>query len=322
MLKKAIILGIILNFIFPFSLWAAKKAEKYSGISMNYTKINVGNLPIGKTISMKELANFPLVMGNNYAIPIAVSVYPQRPETPKPGYEAIPDANWIVLDSRAATIPAKGKIQMDVKVNLPDDESLLGRKFQANIIMSTTGDPSARGFKYGFKIDGHFLFSVAPGRNEQGLARALKNPADAAYALDPPRVDMFEIVPGKEIQVLTEENKEIVLTNNTSKKQRYLLSSVDPADTDVTPDQGSQFSGNPDEVKIKPDEIKLNPGKSKKIELEINVPKDVDFEKGPLFYLISVTSGVRQGITKYINVYLWAGERPAHWRKLTADEQR
>lgn len=307
MLKKSMIIGLVMCALLPL---AALAELDNGGLKSNYSKIFVQNLPIGQTISMKQLANAPLMIGNNFDVPIYVTFKTEIPKKPRDGFMAIPNAGWVQVESAGVTLLAKGKALLDVTITIPDDEKLFEQKYQCDIVMHTQGNPNVQGLRFGFQITGLLLFSIAPGRNEIALQQALNDPADAAYKLEPPQVDIWGVKPGSKIKVLTKEKKEVVLTNRSKKTQKYLLSSVDPGDTTFKPYTGSQFSGDPDQVIIKQDEFKISPGKSRKLKLEVQVPQDVDFTKGPLVYLVLVKSGTRQGVGRYMAIYCYADKKP------------
>lgn len=290
--------------------WAADPAasEPHAGIKSNYSKVFVQNLPIGQTVSIKELVNLPLTISHHYDKPTYISITTEKPQTPKEGFEAIPDPNWIQVEATSMTLAANTEAKLDVKVSIPNDEALLGRKFQAFINVFTPGESFGGAISYGYQIKGNFLFTIAPVRNEEGLKSALEHPSDAAFALFPPRVNLFNVLPGMTIKVLSPERKKITLTNNSSKRQKYFLASVDPFKTAYSPDPGAQFPGDPDQVDLSQDEISLNPGQSKQLDIKIKVPTGVDFTQNPLVYLVSVKGGHTQGMEKFIEVYLWNRE--------------
>lgn len=297
-------LGVVL--CMAYSVSAAQ-----SGLKTNYTKFIADNLPIGHTLSMKKIANAPMMVGNNYDAPIVITIEPQIPKKLQPGYEAIPDPAWIRIETTSVTVPANSKVDLDVLVSIPDDPKYFGKKFQCDLGISTPGEKETKGmFHYGFQITGIFLFSVAPGRNEDALASAMKSPANADYSITPPQVVLWNVKAGQTVEVKSQENKWLELANNSKKKQTYWLSSVNPADTGFTVFEGSHFSGNADDVIVPQDEITLRAGAKKALELKIKVPQNADFSSGPLVYLVTVKTGKSQGgVSRYIAVYLYDTEK-------------
>jgi hypothetical protein len=80
---------------------------------------------------------------------------------------------------------------------------------------------------------------------------------------------------------------------------------VEPAKTDFQPDPNSQFFGNLEQVIISQKQVQLSRGEHATLDISVNVPKEVDFTKGPLIYLVAVTSGTRRAVVQYLKIYLW-----------------
>jgi hypothetical protein len=306
-------LGLILMAASP-SLAAAPNLDR-GGLSMNYTKVVVGNLPIGNVISMSQIANAPLIVGNNYDIPIFVNIKVTAPPKEFPDYEVLPDLSWISVDAHTVTIPAHGEMKVDLKVHLPNDEKLFGKKYRVGINVNTQGNPAITGLKYGYSLTGSFLFSVAPGRNDAALASAIKNPVDADYEVYPPRLDFWNVKPGTELDLINDKQERPTLKNTSKKKHTYFLLSVDAGHTIAAVDEGCQFSGHPDDLTLPDDEITLGAGTNKVLNYKIKVPADIDFSKGPLAYLVSVKSGKAKGIERFLTIYLWGGSKPVQTKK-------
>jgi hypothetical protein len=304
-------LGLMLSLtVFPLAVKAgADPAQDNSGLSMNYIKMVVSNLPIGHTISMAQVANAPLVVGNNYDIAVPVTVNVINPPKEFQGYDVLPDYSWIVIEPRSLTVPAHSKANVDVKIRIPDDEKLFGKKFLVGIQVLTSGDPSAHAVKFGFSLKGSFLFSIAPGRNEGGLASAMKNPADASWDISYPRQDLWNIKPGAVVDIINDKKLRPLLKNNSRHSQKYFLSSVDPKESTFNPDLGSQFSGHPDDLTFADDEISIGAGKSQELKFKVKVPNSIDLGKGPLVYLVAVRSGKERNVERFVIVYLWGGTK-------------
>ncbi len=286
-----------------------------AGLSTNYSKLAVDNLPIGHSVSMIQIANAPMIVGNNYSVPVYVTIKSQVPEVLAVGYEPIPDPNWIVFEPNSLTLEASATMQVDVIIKLPDDETLFGKKYQCNIITYTEGDPAMTGMRYGTQLTGLFMFSVAPIRNESGLERVLNNPATAEYEINPPMVDIWGVKPGQKVKVRDKNNKKVELINHSAKRQNLFLSSVDPLKTEYSRISNSQPAKVADDVLIQQDDLWINPKQKKALEISIQVPKDADFSMGPLLYLVAVTSGSAGGVTRYLGIYLSEEESAAAARQ-------
>jgi hypothetical protein len=182
-------------------------AEQTSGLSTNYSKLTVDNLPIGQTVSMIQIANAPMLVGNNYEIPVYVNISTEVPTQLSQGYEPIPDPNWILVEPSGMTLDAASTMKVDVKIALPDDETLFGKKYQCNIVIYTRGDPAATGVRYGTQLTGvYFLGLSSP--NESDWERALNNPANADTKLNHPALRSGLLNP-TEVKVRDKNKKKV-----------------------------------------------------------------------------------------------------------------
>ncbi|MBN1596284.1 hypothetical protein JW933_10190 [candidate division FCPU426 bacterium] len=306
-MRKISILALSAVLAVAISCQAAEK-EKI-GLTSNYSIIELNNLPIGHTISMSQIAKLPLVIGNRFNIPVFVVITSRIPPQAKEGYEAVPETNWIIPDLTGVTIAAHSKASMDVKINIPKDKALLGRKFHASILLTTAGDPSVKGWKYGLGLGNNILFSIAPKPNEEGLAEVNKNPLDTAFALYPERVDLTNAKPGKRLKIIGQDGKPVTITNNSKQRQLYYLSAVSADKTFLRSDTGAQIREDVGSIVLDDDQMEIDPEQTLPLKVQLDVPKDVDFKKGHLFYVLSIKSGASGSAEKYLQIYVWPGER-------------
>jgi hypothetical protein len=283
--------------------------KESGGLRANYSKIVVDNLPIGCDVSMKKIVNLPLKIGNQYKIPIEANITIRAPKLAREGYEPIPSVDWIKTEAAMVEIPPLGERQVDVVIAVPDDETLLGRRFQADVIVTTAGDKNFRGVHTGYEITGCLLFSVAPVRNEKALQYALENPADAAFLLDPPRVDLFNVKPGQLVTVTSPQEEPIKLINESSVACPYHLEPIAASKSTYKPDVGSQV-GAPEDIQLGFQDVSLDPNGSTNITISIQVPKDAKLSQGPRLYQVSVRSGKTRALEQYIKIYLWGRSAP------------
>ena len=289
---------------------SAGAAQDKGGIRMNYSRIAVDNLPIGHTVSMKQLVNLPLKIGNRFEVPIEATITIRPPVTPLAGYERIPDTNWVHPGSCTVEVPAQGEAELDVEIMVPNDEALLGRRFHADVIIKTGGNRNIKGFRTGYELTGNLLFSVAPQRNEKALQAALEHPVDAAFLLDPPRVDLFEVQAGQTVVVQAPDQKSVRLLNESKSRQTYTLEPVPAKRAAYRPDAGSQANVALDAVQLAWTECSLDSGAATNLAVSIHVPATTDFQKGPLLYLVAVRNGQTRGIEQYLKIYLWNEPKP------------
>gem|GEM_PF-6806992 len=276
------------------------------GIITNYGGVVVRNLPIGRSVSMQKLSNLPLVIKNNYPGTIFVWIETTKPEKLLEEYESIPDPSWVKVESTGVTIPAKAEAKLDVVITIPDQEALMGRKFQTSIQIRTNGPP--KGFiKFGSHNTDKLFFSVAKVKDDQFLNDALAKPRDTAFDFTPARIDLYHMNPGQKVEV-KDNGQAVVIKNTSNKKQTYYLTARGLENAVAQADPGSQ-PANPNDVLVSPEEVTLKPGEAKELNITVQIPADLDLAKGPLFCLISAKSGLSNWAEKYFRVVLHAGAK-------------
>ncbi len=285
--------------------------QEAGGLKMNYSRIVVDNLPIGQPVSMQRLASLPLKLGNGFGFPIEVRVSIAPPAKPRPGYECIPDPLWIRPEVSVVEVPAHGERELDMVISVPDDPALFGRRFHADVVVATKGNPSIRGgVRTGYEITGNLLFSVAPQRNEQALQAALDQPASAAFRLDPPRVDVFDVRAGQALCILGPDQTPVRLINESGAPQTYELEAVASKQSAYKPDDGCQAETDPGDVRMGWPECRLAPGASTNLQVSIQIPSGADLNKGPLLYQVAVRNGASRKVEQYLKIYVWPGPKP------------
>jgi hypothetical protein len=282
------------------------------GLGMNYTKIVVGNLPVGCTVSMQTIANLPLKVKSNYSYPILADLQIAKSDKAIGEYQSIPDPAWIKIEPASVTVAAHGTSIADVLISIPNDEKYFGKKYIAEVSVATLGNLEAKGISFGYSVTGYLMFGVAPGRNLEGLKQVINQPIDAAYTIFPPRIDVYGVVPGTLVKVSGPDKKPVELTNDSKHAGVYNLKSVDPATTDFQPDSNARFTGVTGQVVLAKTQYRIKSGKRVGLDVKVQVPADADLAKGPLIYLVAITGGARQNVVQYLKIYLWdkkPGER-------------
>ena len=298
-LKKTLCLIIFFNI---HSICLANQEK--GGIKVNYTKVVVENLPIGQKISLSKIANYPLKITNKFKRPLDMVLSVIKPQETWDDFLPVPEVSWIKLQQELVTVPAQTTCELEVNIILPDDEKLLGKKFQANIVVRTSNKNST----VGYEVTGFLLFTLAPKRNDKALALALQSPLDSKFTLVPSRLDIYKVIPGQVIEVKHSEGDWVKLNNKISQTREYVVKAVSVAGTAVVPDKGSQL-GNKADIILETEKIRLlSDQNSKDLKIKIKVPSEVVLSQGPLFYLVAISPDTQQKVEKFLKIYLWGGD--------------
>lgn len=138
---------LVIFFFFPLS-WA--------GLRTTFVKVMVRDLMIGKTYNITEINRKPLAVKNTGKGTIALKIEPLRPRPHEldKGYEPIPDISWLKIKQGLFEIKANEEAMTDVIISIPEDECLLGKKYQAFVWSKGIGGSIGVGLK------GKVLFSI------------------------------------------------------------------------------------------------------------------------------------------------------------------
>jgi len=119
-------------------------ASAAGGLRCSVGEVVLENLKISKTYSLRTLANLPLTLTNTADHAVTVVLDPLVPGESelRGGAEAIPSAGWVSVAPETLTLFAGQSASADVSILVPDDEKLMGRRFQAIVWSHTLPDPN------------------------------------------------------------------------------------------------------------------------------------------------------------------------------------
>ncbi|MBV9080045.1 MAG: hypothetical protein JO102_02880, partial [Elusimicrobia bacterium] len=133
--------------------WPSRAAEpqpspesRKPGIRTEFGDVQIDNLGIGRTYNLRDLAGTPLKVTNTGpdSVNLVMSVEIPKPDTIAPqrrelGFKPVPSLDWVSLGRSQFIVPPGDSAYTDVIIKIPDDPSLYGKKFQADIYSRTTG---------------------------------------------------------------------------------------------------------------------------------------------------------------------------------------
>lgn len=267
------------------------------GLRTRFAEVTVSNLKIGKTYSLADTVNFPLRVANLESFPVDLSMRPIIPtdEELKAGYERIPDAGWISLQRTSFTVPGNMEAVTDVIINIPNDESLLGRRFCA-YINTQTENKSAMGV--GLKSRLLLEISSQKPTDEELKAKFVqKRLANLNFHLSPMEAVITNVTPGRS-EKATDAGKDIVLVNPNAEQYTFRVQPVPVWETSISVPPGFAAATDPKWLKIKNPIIKMKPYSMQPLRLFIEIPPG-DLHKGKRYMLILRAEIMEQDIPAY-----------------------
>ncbi|MBI4668303.1 MAG: hypothetical protein HY747_03815 [Elusimicrobia bacterium] len=246
-------------------LWGA-------GLASRFSVVTIDNLQPGVTYNVQEAVGMPLAVINKSGEKVTVRIDAQKPQfQSRPEFEPIPDISWVRLEKNEFEIKAGEEKGTNVFLTIPDDERLLGKKFQVNFWSRTIG----AGIQLG--LMGSLRFEIAKSRlSPEDLNRhvnGIKNRTAWAMKLTPLKAVLSNVVPGRLYDAEHDGGAVFAIANLSEKKLVFNLSVKPFAETEIEPAPDYADCPHPSWLKV-PAKIKVRRGRSAKVPLKIQLPDD------------------------------------------------
>ena len=116
-------------------LAAAPLPSSAAGLRTKFGEVVVQGLKIGRTYSLKDLVNLPYSVVNtgDEETELLIDVVWATSDVVKVGYEQIGALDWVKLAETRFVVAPNREVASDLTISIPNDPSLLGRRFQASI---------------------------------------------------------------------------------------------------------------------------------------------------------------------------------------------
>jgi hypothetical protein len=281
-----------------------------AGIRTDFGDVHIDNLGIGRTYNLRDLAGTPLKVTNtgrdtvnlvmSVEIPTGTMITENRQEL---GYRPIPSVDWVTLSRTQFIVPAGESAYSDVIIKIPDDPSLYGKKFQADIYSRTTGGDA---FLH-LGVWSHLQLSIAP--SPQAQAEIEKNRkrglvGNMEYTLLPDKLVIEKVPLGKTIDIRQQLKRSIMIANSGSDPIELRVKTVAIGDTPLSLQSGYQ-EGRPEWLRVKSATVKVDGSSFADTGLVLALPKDPSLAGKQLMFVIKVEPADPDviGVTFYGKVY-------------------
>jgi hypothetical protein len=214
--KNIFYFSLIWCFVFYTSIFAG-------GLSTPCGTMILGNLKIGQEYSLKQLLGYPYNVSYRGSFPVDLKIDVVKPSTTTPdGFEPVPDINWITLQRSEFALDPGQTAETDIFIKIPNDESLLGRKFRVIISPYTSppkGDNRA-GIVVALGLSCNLYLSIAPKPPTEEEIRQQKKRILSNYvnfSVSPERIFLYDLYPDK-VYNLTKEFLEVIKVINATQQ--------------------------------------------------------------------------------------------------------
>jgi len=221
---------ILLLFITSYLIFFAKLYS--GGLSTPCGVMTLGNLKIGQEYSLKQLLGYPYNVTYRGKYPVDLNIDVVKPSTTTAeGFAPIPDINWIKLQKQEFSLDPGQTAETDIFITIPNDESLLGKKYRVIISPYTTapkGDTRG-GFVFSLALSCHLQLSIAPKPPSEEEIRQQKKRILSNYvnfSVSPERIFLYDLKPNKIYNLTKEFNEVIKIINATQQDVRVSFEQI------------------------------------------------------------------------------------------------
>ena len=238
------------------------------GLRCSIGEVVIENLKIGHPYSLKQLANLPLNVTNTTDGPVTLRVEALAPDASelRQGAEAIPSAAWASVSPDSFDMAAAETRAVELSLAIPDDEALLGRKFQVEFCSHTLPRPGDL-LSYGLKS--RVIFTIDPSRDTTS-----QNPqGDLSLEFVPAELWLDRVSKGKDYRLVSHEGQTLSLRNTSDHEVTVRLRAV-PRDRSAS----AVVKGFDDllasgQVEFSPDTITLAPRETRSLDGRVRMGK-------------------------------------------------
>ncbi len=292
--KKIMVLTLFLISIAAQLLAAA--------LTANFGEVIIQNLRIGAEFNTREKANLPYIITNKSDKSIDIKVEVQAPVagTLKKGYEPIPNINWIKLGKNFFTLKPNEEIVTDIIFNIPKDERLKGKKYQAIIYPYTYEGMLKIG------LSSSILFTIDTVDGPYPVALNTRNTTEkVTFDLSPLEITIKDVPLGRKVKVRDLAKTALTITNTADLELNYYMNTVPVILANATLKKDYLETPDPKFLLFSEEIITIKPKQSQEVELFLSFPKDKKYAGKNYMFVIAVVLGEQEApLVRYAYVYV------------------
>ncbi|MBI1797422.1 MAG: hypothetical protein HYR74_10270 [Candidatus Eisenbacteria bacterium] len=220
----------------------------------------IENLKIGHTYSLSTLANLPLSVTSSDASPLRVRIEPLIPDSSelRRGAEAAPDLRWASAVPETLTLAPNQTGTTDLRLAIPDDRNLLGRRFQI-VFWTHTLARAEDMLAYGLKS--RIIFSIAATADSDQAQPS----GDLSVSLEPGEVKLHDLAPGHVYPLEQVTTRPFTVRNTAGHRITVTLAAMSVASSGSTLAKGDGELLDAAQVRLEPASMVLEPGEQRAI---------------------------------------------------------
>jgi hypothetical protein len=275
------------------------------GLRCSVGEVVIDNLRIGASYSLTTLANVPLAVTNTDHRSAFVRIEPLVPDSSelRNGAEPLPDVRWASAWPETLELPVGEMRAAEMRLDIPNDPRLLGRKFQ--VFFWTHTLPRGDGDMLAYGLKSRIIFSIAPTATDSDSSEQLQG--DLSVSLRPAELAMGKLSPGRTYRLEECASGPFMIRNTSDHTVVVALRAMSAASASATLQTGERELLNEGEIKIEPGTLTLEPGEERAITGTVTMTKKAP--RGGNMMCVIAASVTDQPVQTQIYARLYARTR-------------
>jgi hypothetical protein len=258
------------------------------GLRTKFGKVQVRGLKIGQTYSLNKLLSLPyrLVNTGGRTEEVRLDVVPLSGE-PQPGYEPIPDVNWVTLEKHEFSVAPNHEAVSDVIISIPNDAKLLGKRYEVHLWAHTT----AKEGMFNVGLESSLLLEIAsvpPTEEELKKKFVDRRVANLDFTLYPTEGLAEDVPLGKDFDLKKERKMGLKLVNPNDQKLNFRVRALPRWETVLTLPEGFEDPPSFNWVRPSTDTVVMEGNSIKETGLFIDIPDQERYRGKSYLFVLSV----------------------------------
>lgn len=267
------------------TMLGAAPASARGGMRTPLGEVVIRGLKIGQTYSMYKLLNLPLRVVNTGDDSVDIRIDASSVSVPNQGYTALPPGSWVRVEQSTFTVQPNREAVTDLIISIPNDPSLLGRRFQADVWTHST-DP--RALQVG--LLSHLLIqidSTPPTEEELKKKFVDESLANLDFTVSPVNAAVDGVPLGKDFDLRKERKMSIKLINPNDRALDFRVRSIPVWESMVTPPPGIDAADDPKWLKPAKDVMRVDANSIADMPITLNIPDGAANRGRSLLFIVS-----------------------------------
>jgi hypothetical protein len=281
-------------------LGASVRVQANAGLRTPMGDVVVKHIQIGRTYSLNSLLNLPLRLVNtgDSEVDLRIEVLKRGVADLKPGYDAIGSADWVRVAQSSFTVAPSREVATDLILSIPNDTSLLGRRFEADIWSHTSGGSG----QYAVGIVSRLLLqidSTPPTEEELKKKFVDENLASMDFTILPTSALTDDFPLGRVVDLRRDRKIAIKLVNPNERALNFRVRSIPVWESVITPSEGFEDAYNPQWLTPEKDVVKVDGNSIGDVSFKLNIP-DEERNRGKSFMFLVTFDLMEQKISTHV----------------------